>query len=418
MKPFIQWPIDARSPSSPQFATEMVKATLDAAIGCGASDVHFQPRSATWEISFRIDGVLQPVESFDRSEESDPVARLMALAGLPSYRGGVPQEGPLRWTTQHGDEREMRVGVFPTVHGTRAAIRIMDRRESIRDLDQLGFDDNIKVQLQSICDATDGWLLVAGPAGSGKTTTLYACLNRIASHPTGPHEVGSGQPRRSVLTIEDPVESVIDSISQSQLQPMTGLTLASALRAAVRQDAEVLLVSEIRDVETADAVLAASMTGHLCFSSIHAGSIGSTLRRLVQMNLPTFAIQSGLRGILCQRLLRRRCAACEGRSRITDDACHCCHGTGYDGRVPIAQAVTFDGAEAGQSIFDALVQHRPAHEIDEIATRAGVESLRTQATRLVEQGQTDEAEVYRVLGTSMSSKIGINDDQAPGSNLK
>ena len=367
----------------------MVQDCLTAAIRCGASDVHLQPRLRSWDVSFRINGVLQQVDSFPRSDESDPVARLMALAGLPSYRGGVPQEGPLQWPSDSGETREMRLGVFPTVHGNRAAIRIMDDRYSIRQLDQLGFDGRIQSQLQSVCDGRDGWLLVAGPAGSGKTTTLYACLSQIAA----------GEFRRSVLTIEDPIEAVIDSISQSQLEPTSGLTLAAAMRAAVRQDAEVLLVSEIRDVETAEAVLAASMTGHLCFSSIHAGSLGATLRRLVQMQLPTFAIQSGLRGILCQRLLRRRCSTCSGQSSTPPGSpCGVCHGTGYDGRIPIAQMVTFDGQSAGQAILEALANSLPATEIDRIASQSGIESLAAQAQRLVDQGQTDAAEVYRVLG--------------------
>ncbi|QDV44454.1 Type II secretion system protein E [Stieleria neptunia] len=367
----------------------MVNECLTAALDRGASDVHLQPRSGRWEVSFRLNGVLQPFDSYDFSDHSDPVSRLMALSGLPSYRGGVPQEGPLRWRDASGNEHEMRLGIFPTVHGNRAAIRIMADRESVRHLDQLGFDAATQEQLRSVCDSRDGWLLVAGPAGSGKTTTLYACLRYIA---------GSGF-QRSVLTIEDPIESVIDSISQSQLQPTSGMTLASALRAAVRQDAEVLLVSEIRDVETAEAVLAASMTGHLCFSSIHAGSIGVTLRRLVQMKLPSYAIQSGLQGILCQRLLRRLCSACGSQSNSSANPdCDGCHGTGYQGRIPISQILAFDGSSAGQAVFDGLDQGRSAMEIDAIATRAGIKSLHDQAARLVDEGRTDPGEVFRVLG--------------------
>ncbi|MCO8125399.1 Flp pilus assembly complex ATPase component TadA [Stieleria sp. TO1_6] len=378
-----------RSSDDPNFAIEVVKQCLTDALNCGASDVHFQPRLKRWEVSFRIDGVLQLVDSFDRSDQSDPVSRLMALAGLPSYRGGVPQEGPLRWQANGGIEREMRLGIFPTVHGNRAAIRIMDDRDTIRRLDQLGFDESTQQQLRSLCDSRDGWLLVAGPAGSGKTTTLYACLTYIAA----------GDFSRSVLAIEDPIESVIDSISQSQLQPTSGMTLASAMRAAVRQDAEVLLVSEIRDVDTAEAVLAASMTGHLCFSSIHAGSIGATLRRLAQMKLPTFAIQSGLRGILCQRLLRQICSQCAGRPRAESaPECGLCHGTGYRGRIPIAQMLDLAGSSIGQSVFDALESGRSTKEIDQITFQAGIDSLHDQAARLVEQGKTDSAEVFRVLG--------------------
>lgn len=371
------------------FAIEMVNQCLTEALERGASDVHIQPRSARWEVSYRIDGVLQAVDSFDRSDESDPVSRLMALAGLPTYRGGVPQEGPIRWQSQNGETREMRLGIFPTVHGNRAVIRIMDDRESIRRLDQLGFDDATREKMQSLCDSRDGWLLVAGPAGSGKTTTLYACLSYIAAC----------EFRRSVLTIEDPIESVIDSINQSQLQPNSGLTLASAMRAAVRQDAEVLLVSEIRDVDTAEAVLAASMTGHLCFSSIHAGSVGATLRRLVQMKLPTFAIQSGLRGILCQRLLRQLCGDCSGpsRSQRTGDCDHC-HGTGYRGRIPISQLLMLDGSSVGHAVFEAVEDGRSAIELDSIIADGGIDSLHDQASRLVNERRTDAAEVFRVLG--------------------
>ncbi|QEF99085.1 Type II secretion system protein E [Stieleria maiorica] len=367
----------------------MVNDCLTAALQRGASDVHLQPRSRRWEVAFRIDGVLQPYESFEISDHSDPVSRLMALAALPSYRAGVPQEGPLRWQDDAGQTHEMRLGVFPTVHGNRAVIRIMGDRQSLRQIDGLGFDATTIRRVRTVCDARDGWLLVAGPAGSGKTTTLYACLSYIA-------ETGFG---RSVLTIEDPIESVIDSISQSQLQPSSGMTLASAMRAAVRQDAEVLLVSEIRDVDTAEAVLAASMTGHLCFSSIHAGSIGATLRRLVQMKLPIYAIQSGLRGILCQRLLRKTCTECPGPSESSADSdCKRCHGTGYQGRLPVAQLLCFDGSAAGHAVFDALTEGRSAMEIDAIAARAGIDSLYDQATRLVDEGRTDMDEVFRVLG--------------------
>ncbi|MCC9641135.1 Flp pilus assembly complex ATPase component TadA [Rhodopirellula sp. JC740] len=377
------------SPSDPNFAIELVQRCLASAVEQNASDVHLHPRSDRWDISFRIDGVLQDIESVPRSEDSDPVARLMALAGLPSYRNSVPQEGPLRFRLPDGNVREMRLGVFPTVHGNRAAIRIMDHREGIRQLNELGFDSQTHDRLQTICDARDGWLLVAGPAGSGKTTTLYACLSHIANCDF----------RRSVLTIEDPIESVIDSISQSQLQSSSGLTLAAAMRAAVRQDAEVLLVSEIRDVETAEVVLAASMTGHLCFSSIHAGTLGGTLRRLVQMNLPTFAIQSGLRGVLCQRLLRRRCDACQSQSSPPKtSSCDQCHGTGYRGRIPIAELVDLQNSHVGPQVFQALVQQAPASELDRLLANSGIESMQTQAEHLVERGITDREEVFRVLG--------------------
>ncbi|MCC9600904.1 Flp pilus assembly complex ATPase component TadA [Stieleria sp. JC731] len=381
-----------KSTDDSSFAIDMVQDCLASALDCGASDVHLQPRQDHWDVSYRLDGVLHLAKTFPRCEQTDPVSRLMALAGMPTYHGGTPQEGSLRWQSDRGEIHEMRLGIFPTVHGNRAAIRIMENRRSLRQLDQLGFDRETSRKLQTFCESRDGWLLVAGPAGSGKTTSLYACLSHIANSAA----------HRSVLTIEDPIESIIDSISQSQIQHQGGMTLASAMRAAVRQDAEVLLVSEIRDVETAETVLSASMTGHLCFSSIHAGSIGATLRRLVQMKLPSFAIQSGLRGVLCQRLLRKTCGQCNGQSQIgassNHSVCSSCHGTGYEGRVPIAQFATFDDETVAETVFEAIERGCSANEIDRRLSDVGIPTLHQQATALITSGQTDSKEVFRVLG--------------------
>ncbi|MCP4890580.1 MAG: Flp pilus assembly complex ATPase component [Planctomycetaceae bacterium] len=369
------------------FATKMVDDCLSEAIRQSVSDIHFQPRRDCWEVFYRIDGVLHLAKSIPHDSTTSPVARLMSLAKLPSYMGGVPQEGAFQWTDQQNQPHEMRLGIFSTVHGNRAVIRIMGQGGAVLRLDQLGLDGNTTDRLKNACDARDGWILIAGPAGSGKTTTLYACLQYIASN----------EKNRSVLTIEDPVESIIESISQSQLQPNSGLTLAAAMRSAVRQDAEVLLVSEIRDDETAEAVLSASMTGHLCFSSIHARSLGSTLRRLVQMQLPTYAIRSGLRAVVCQRLVRRICEQCQAVESCKAN-CDSCHGTGYRGRVPLFQLIEFDGADLSQTIFNRLESGAAADEIDQLVHERSGLSLRGQAAELIENKITDANEVFRVLG--------------------
>lgn len=374
------------------FAAKMVDDCLNEAVNIRASDLHLQPRSDSWEVFYRIDGVLHLAKTFPVDRDTDPVARLMALANLPSYMGGVPQEGTFTWKSIDGSIREMRLSTFSTVHGRRAAIRISSHAGTVRTLEQLGVSEETSLALGRVCEGKDGWCLVAGPAGSGKTTTLYACLASIAA----------SKNRRSVLTIEDPVESIIDSISQSQLQPNSGLTLAAAMRSAVRQDAEVLLVTEIRDTETAEAVLAASMTGHLCFSSIHSASVGSTLRRLVQMNLPTFAIQSGLRAVLCQRLLRCLCKKCESHNQSSQE-CSQCHGTGYQGRLPVMQLVEFDGADFSHQLFEKLEQGATADQLDRFIESKGFASLKSQATQLVQSGVTDEAEVFRVFGGRRSA---------------
>lgn len=379
--------ISSQSENDSIDATEMVDECLSEAIERSASDIHFQPRRDCWEVYYRVDGVLNLARTFPHDAKTSPVARLMSLAKLPSYLGGVPQEGAFQWKHGQSQAFEMRLGVFSTVYGNRAAIRIMGHRGTVLNLNQLGLAEHTVSRLKQVCDCRDGWLLVAGPTGSGKTTTLYACLQYIAA----------AEQNRSVLTIEDPVESVIESISQSQLQPNSGLTLSAAMRSAVRQDAEVLLVSEIRDAETAEAVLSASMTGHLCFSSIHAGSLGSTLRRLVQMKLPAYAIRTGLRGIVCQRLVRCICQLCRAMKN-QKNGCNQCHGTGYRGRVPLFQLVEFNGSDQTQQIFNSLESGASADEIDKLAHRNGIVSLRNQAQDLIESQVTDATEVFRVLG--------------------
>ena len=201
-----------------------------------------------------------------------------------------------------------------------------------------------------------------------------------------------------MITIEDPVESIIDSISQSELDPSGGMTLASALRSAVRQDSEVLLVSEIRDPETAEAAMQASLTGHLIFSSLHATDIAATLRRMIQFAVPTYALQSGVRAVVSQRLLRRLCEQCQ-RDLERKVNCETCVGTGYHGRIAIANCILFDGSDpVGEAFSDSLRRGASAAQMRLEATDAGWVDLRGQAESLVQQGVTDSTEVYRVLG--------------------
>lgn len=378
LKPF--W--DDLKPSDPEYATRLVERMLSAAVQRRASDIHLHPRADHWEILFRLDGVLCPLGSVPKSQLTDPVARLMVLANIPTYKSAQPMEGRL---AQAPDGVEMRLGTFPTMHGTRAVVRLFAATDQLITMDRLGLSATATESLIELSEAREGAVLLTGPAGSGKTTTLYACLRHIASM----------TPRRSVLTIEDPIESVIDSISQSQLQPALGMTLASSLRSAVRQDPEVLLVSEIRDSETADAVLMSSLTGHLVFSSLHAGDVAVALRRLVQMELPPYLLRSGLRAICCQRLLRRLCGECHGHP---SPDCPGCGGAGYRGRIAIAELARFDRGELGETMLSQLAAGQSASSIHLAAEEAGMATLRQQAWQLVESDVSDEREVYRVLG--------------------
>jgi len=375
------------SPSDPQYAVRLVDAILAEAVRRGASDVHLHPRSDVYEILFRLDGVLSLVETVSRSSTTDPVARLMVMARLPTYRAGEPMEGRL---AEVPGNVEMRLGTFPTLHGQRAVVRLFAPQTNLDRIDQLSLSEDVALQLRQLIDCRDGAILVVGPAGSGKTTTIYAALREIAA----------AKPRRSVLTIEDPIESVIDGISQSQLQATTGMTLAAALRSAVRQDPEVLLVSEIRDVETADAVLVSSLSGHLVFSTMHAADCAGALRRLVQMRLPPYLIQSGLRAVISLRLLRELCDSCREMHGQEKHDCSHCGGSNYFGRVLIAECVRFDSGEVGEVVMRCLSDGDSAASISKSAIAAGMTPLASAAWRLIDLGVTDEAEVYRVLGSA------------------
>jgi general secretion pathway protein E len=382
------------NPLSDQFATELVDRLLPVATQCGASDVHLQPTSSGWKLRVRIDGVLSDVCDIAGGGVSDPVSRLMVLAGLPTYRCGSPMEGRLPVQGfQDSEQISMRLGVFPTVHGPRAVIRVLRRNTVFDTLSSLHFDLEVTAQLERLCQARDGAILLTGPAGSGKTTTLYTMLQRIAS----------AVPRRSVLTIEDPVETTLSLISQSEIDVAAGMTLASALRSAVRQDSEVLLVSEIRDPETVEAAMQASLTGHLVFSSLHATDIATTLRRLVAYGVPSPVVRSGLRAVINQRLLRCLCPDCKaGIKAESSHACPTCQGTGYKGVRPLAQCVEFQGAEdnsVGDVLTDALEAGWSVAQMNAAAKKSGIRTLSEHASEWISTGITDLAEVYRVLGT-------------------
>ncbi len=382
--------LSALHPTAADYSVRAVNLILAAAVDYAASDLHLHPRADGWEVLLRIDGVLSVVDFLRRGPSSDPVTRLMVLAALPTYRSSQPMEGRLQWESDC-KELSMRLGIFPTVHGPRAVVRVLRKDQSFDQIESLGLADDVTRLLIQASEQTDGAILLSGPAGSGKTTTMYAVLRRIAAQ----------RPRRSVMTIEDPVESVIDSISQSELDPSAGMTLASALRSAVRQDSEVLLVSEIRDPETAEAALQASLTGHLVFSSLHATDIAAALRRLVQLGAPVHAIRSGVRAIVSQRLLRRLCTDCQGTgSDPSGRTCSNCLGTGFRGRIAVAQAIRLDGYDpVGDALAEALETGQTLAAMRAAATEAGGIDLAARAQRYVEAGLTSTTEVYRVLGT-------------------
>jgi type II secretory ATPase GspE/PulE/Tfp pilus assembly ATPase PilB-like protein len=388
-----------------EYATQFVESLLAAARRRNASDVHLQPTPQGLTVRWRIDGVLQLLGEFPRGQAADVVSRLKVLAQLLTYRSDVPQEGRIPGT---GD-CEMRVSTFPTLHGERAVVRLFAGQSQYLLVRDLGLPEEIEGELLRLLGETSGAIVITGPAGSGKTTTAYACLREIAAQSQG---------RRSLVSLEDPIEMAIDGIAQSQINAAAGFDLPTGLRSLMRQDPEVILVGEIRDAETSFTAFQAALTGHLVLSTFHAGSAASGLARLIDMGIEPYLIRSGLRALIQQRLVRRLCechteGTAAGSSSSADArlglpiehfrtaaGCPACSHTGYRGRLVLAELLPPLTGEVGQ----AVLARRDALELARLARAAGMTTLFERACTAAEAGQTDPAEIRRLLGFEMSAR--------------
>jgi general secretion pathway protein E len=380
--------------ASPLYATQLVDGLLAEAIEAGASDVHLHPMPQSLVVQWRIDGVIQPLGEFPRGKAADVVGRLKVLAELLTYRTDVPQEGRIR----REDARvEMRVSTFPTLHGERAVVRLFAAEAKLLYLADLGLPEEIEVALNRQLHETSGAILLTGPAGSGKTTTAYACLREVQRASAG---------RRSIVTLEDPIESELPGASQSQVQPSAGFTLATGLRSLMRQDPELVLVGEIRDAETVETVFQAALTGHLVVSTFHAGSATGALSRLLDMGIEPYVLMSGLRAVVHQRLVRQLCE-CAARCSATDSSlglpippqrkatgCERCRHTGYFGRIALAEMLPNLFGDIALAVRD----RSDTRELNKRAIASGMKTVFARACEAVAEGRTDPSEVRRVLG--------------------
>jgi general secretion pathway protein E len=398
----IQAKLNRLDASQVTYATQFVEALLVAAQVSPVSDVHLQPIPGGLDVRWRIDGVLQPVGQFGRGEPTDVVARLKVLAQLLTYRNDVPQEGRLRAPVGQSANVEMRVSTFPTLYGERAVVRLFANERRYLRVADLGLPAELEADLFSGLNQTSGALLITGPAGSGKTTTAYACLREIAHRTEG---------QRCLVSIEDPIEVAVPGVAQSQLQPTAGFDWQVSLRSILRQDPEVILVGEIRDRETVEAAFQASLTGHLVLSTFHAGDAAEGLSRLADMGIEPYLLRSGLRALVNQRLVRRLCAcASDGEDESTRlglsvtrwsiaHGCERCRQIGYQGRMVLAEWLPPLEGELGA----AVLARRDSRELYRIAQSAGMVPLAERAIAAVEAGFTDPAEVRRVLGISQET---------------
>jgi len=387
--------LNALDPNRAPYATEAVDRILAAAVESGASDVHVQPTESGLDLRWRIDGVLQSIAKLPRQGAPNVVARLKVLADLLTYRTDVPQEGRIRGAP---GRVEMRLSTFPTLHGEKAVVRLFAGPDRFLSLADLGLPDEVGKTLSGLLDETSGAIVLSGPAGSGKTTTIYACLRELARRSAG---------ARSLATLEDPIEAAIDGVSQSQVNAASGLTLESGLKALLRQDPEVIGIGEIRDRVTAEIALQAALTGHLTITTFHAGSACEVVGRLLDMGIEPYAIRSGLRAVVAQRLVRKLCPACSTPSEAPEDrlglavrgvriprGCGDCRDTGYSGRIVLAELLTPEPEEIGR----AVLARADIHRLEAVAVASGMTTRWDRAIKAVEDGRTSPAEVRRVLG--------------------
>jgi general secretion pathway protein E len=364
----------------------MLNALLTQAAKDGASDIHIEPYERSSSVRFRVDGTLREVVQPNKALHAALISRLKIMAELDIAEKRLPQDGRISLRIG-GRAIDVRVSTLPSSHGERAVLRLLDKTESRFTLEGLGMDGEVLKAFDRLVQQPHGIVLVTGPTGSGKTTTLYASLGRVDTATT------------NVLTVEDPVEYELAGIGQTQVNPKIDLTFAKALRAILRQDPDVIMIGEIRDYETASIAIQASLTGHLVLATVHTNDAPSSVTRLIDMGVEPFLLSSSLLGVLAQRLVRKLCPHCKKRGDDGEDGqprwhpvgCDKCGMTGYKGRTGVYELMRVD------EHVQTLVHNRaPEQDLVAAARAAGLKSMREDGERLVREGVTSLEEVIRV----------------------
>ncbi len=378
----------------------MVNLLIGNASELRASDIHIEPFERRLRVRYRVDGVLREVDAPPQRLQAAVISRIKIMANLNIAERRLPQDGRIKMTIR-GKDIDMRISTIPTLHGESVVMRLLDRGEVKLSLPDLGFTEPVLSRFQDILHRPNGVLLVTGPTGSGKTTTLYACLLELNT------------PERKILTVEDPIEYQLDGINQVQVKPQIGLDFAHTLRSFLRQDPDVVMIGEIRDLETAQIAVQASLTGHLVLSTLHTNDATSSISRLLDMRVEDYLLTSTVTGILAQRLVRTLCPHCRephpinrellarlGAEAVEEAAdrtvyravgCKKCRGTGFHGRTMIMELLPITDA-----IRNLILSHAESQELRRVAVSEGMRTMYDDGIRKVLAGITTIEEVLRV----------------------
>ena len=364
-----------------------------------SSDIHIEPRETDIRIRFRIDGRLQDFQALPKEINTALNSRVKIMANMDIAETRRPQDGRILFQSKAG-RLDLRVSTYPTLYGEKCVMRLLNISEALHSLVDLGFEENIQKEYSDILIGNQGIILVSGPTGCGKTTTLYSTLNRLENH-----EI-------NIVTIEDPIEYDLPNINQAQVNIKSGVSFATALRSILRQDPDVIMVGEVRDEETVELAIRAALTGHLVFSTIHTNDAATGFTRLLNWNVEPFLISSTVKGILAQRLVRRICLDCRMEHQATEqekiqlgldpeeelinykgEGCLACRNSGYKGRIGIYELLLMD-----QTISELVLDNAPGYRIREAGMEGGMVTLQQDGLIKIRRGDTTISEIYETLG--------------------
>ena len=384
---------------------ELVDSIVNQSQRYQCSDIHIEPREHDIRVRFRIDGKLQDFQALPKEIHTALISRLKIMSNMDIAETRQPQDGRILFHSARG-RLDLRISTYPTLYGEKSVLRLLNISEALHSLRDLGFEESIENKFNNILIGGEGIILVSGPTGSGKTTTLYSTLNKLE------------KPDVNIVTVEDPVEYDLSNINQAQINTKSGVTFASALRAILRQDPDIIMVGEVRDEETVELAIRAALTGHLVFSTIHTNDAASGFTRLLNWGVEPFLIASTVKGILAQRLVRRICQECrepfipskkelklagldpnDTIEAFAGKGCLACRNTGYKGRIGIYELLVLD-----TDISELILTGSPGYKIREMARNNGMITLLEDGVQKIKRGDTSLSEVYETLGTTRISE--------------